>query len=183
MQLPLEWYIYIIPGSIFLLVLILLLPNKDLKIILKSIKGHSVIVLPIIILFSFFIGLSADRFIHKLYNLILCIIDSKDGLNQIKPNEIYAAMSFTRLLAPSLSLLIFISILKIYKHGKTEINRYISKHGRGIVLIVVSLIVIGIWLQYFDNRNEFVKAKESAGIKTTDTTQSQIIAKDTSTTH
>ncbi len=69
MQLPLDWYVYIIPGSLFLLSAILLLLDNELRIkICKFIKDNNLLALPIIIIVSFIIGASVDGFIHVLFS-------------------------------------------------------------------------------------------------------------------
>jgi|WetSurMetagenome_2_1015567.scaffolds.fasta_scaffold161774_2 hypothetical protein len=155
MQLPLDWYVYIIPGSLFLLTIILLLPYKDLSKLKDFIsEGKALLILPMMIVFSFLIGQAADSFIHIAYKIKCCIFST----NHIdKPNEIlYVRMAFSRLLAFSSTFLIILSVFKIYKRTSSKLDKILIKYGRVIVLLTISLIALGIWYQYCANKSEFI---------------------------
>jgi hypothetical protein len=177
MQLPLEWYVYIIPGSLFLLSTILLLSKKDLEIIKEFIKKYNaLLILPVLIIFSFLIGFAADRFIHVLYDIKQSICNSEQTI--ISGEALYTRMAFTRLLALSFTILIFISVFRIYKR-----TTFLEKYGRKIVLIIILLVATCIWIQYFVNKSEYVKNHIPKNNQSIDSLQNGAIKNDSVNMH
>jgi cytochrome bd-type quinol oxidase subunit 2 len=147
MQLPLDWYVYIIPGSLFLVSTILLLLDDKLKRkIYNLLKENNLLALPIIIIFSFIIGVTADGFIHLVISdPVISLEDKIITENSIDPLLIkerdieYSRMAFGRLLWISFLILIITSLITIFKERLTQ-----DRTRKWIIGICIPLIFIGI---------------------------------------
>jgi uncharacterized membrane protein len=183
MQLPLEWYVYIIPGSLFLLSVILLLPNKILGIFKGkgSLKDQSLLVLPITIIFSFLIGLAADNLIHIVASEPSVSLEKelliKHKVDPVLIQEMdsrYTRMAFSRLLWISSAVLAIVGVIRIVLTNE----KYITSIRKVFLVILILLLVILLINQWCVNKQSFKEAKALFKKEIINTLQNDTIKKD-----
>jgi hypothetical protein len=176
MQLPYDWFIYVIPGSLFLSVFLLCDRYRDKS--LKFIKENGIIAIPIIIILSFLIGFAENTALSKIrsyepFKTVIVAIGSTSSetplnhrkqmlINQYSnPSQLeeyrsnYSGMVFTRLIIPPLIILSLVGSIKIFK------LKWLNKLRWKNLLKILASISIMIWIlmaffyQWKDERQNF----------------------------
>ncbi len=183
MQMPIDWYVYVVPGFLYLTLLYLIFPQELANVI----QDHSAIGVAVVIVASYLLGVLSNHVIIKIvrpiFQVIIKIIrsifkcfremppvhymsiENHIQLKKVEPilaqlhKDAYQSMLFSRSILVPLFFLTILGICKVWKlaMGKLEgIHPCVVKVIISILLLGVSFIFVWRWWEKRKTHNKII---------------------------
>jgi len=172
MQLPFDWYIHIVPGSLFLLALLLFARSEDREKALGFIQKNAFATAPIALVLSYLIGLAANTaIVHLIRPIAVAVGALPPGISVSTQQQLlidqYANPRLLQAYGSGYQHMVFLrslwlSTLFLAVAGSKEIIKSAWSIRRKAVLITLfAAIVLALFYQWWDFRRIYQTVESS----------------------